>query len=513
MMSVGSFGSQAIGSTNFSLNTLSQPAFSVGYVEEETFKEKIAKLSELHSRNYPSSWELYTSLQIAVIFGDLKQCEQLIQAGVNVDEEGEVRHHPLVLAYRNEEIVNLLFSLSCASSQTTLLSVIFIDGHFILWEQLWTLANKEAKSIFLTIWYEIGKEKFDTSFQNTSNEFQRMILLSLSRTTSYSAKINDVVVKIFRSLFEKAASEIRNQQELSAILEEMNKRDDRFTEELTTCSLFGHRFSLKGEQFEGLNIEQTSMLSNLIAKSLKTVSCNENKFLHRSPKMISATIEALDTDKSDPEFLSLRSLKKPSIVPCGWNGHSVVTLFSKNIVVKINTARNSDNSLNGVAFYVINNRDNEVRTNAIKTLIQYNRELVPAQKGFEYFTNTLSAKLEAELLTLIPFAQKSGNCAWSASKLTVLALFILFDMKAEKKVFSREAIEHSFRNVASAFVEWDTEDCIMSVSETVPLLKKYPILYNLEQIKSKILELFNPNNFDFYSGFEVQRNENAYTKD
>lgn len=466
------------------------------YVREETFKEKIANLSRLDSREYPNNWDLYTPLQRAVILGDVRECKQLIHTGIDVDEEGGVCHHPLIFAHRNEEIVSILFPLSCPRSQTNLLCTTFIDRNIVLWERLWDLAQKVAKSMFFVTLYEIGGEEFfDALFQNTPPEIQRMFLLFLSKTTSYSHKINVAIVKIFRSSFEKTAPEIRNQEELSAILEEMNKRDDSFTEELTTCSLFGHRFSLKGEQFEGLNIKQTSRVWHLLARSLEAVSSNENRFLQRSPKMISATIEALDANKSDPEALSLRSLEKTSIVPCGWKGHAVVALFSQNIVVKINTAINSDDYPSGMEFYYINNSDKEVRTSAIKTLIQHNSESVSAAKGFEYFTNTLSAQLDAELLALIPFEQKSGNCIWLASKLAVLAHFILFDMEVEGKTFSKEAIDSSFRSVASAFDEWDIRDRMMSISETLPLLKKYPILFNLEQLKPQIMELFNYSNF------------------
>jgi hypothetical protein len=476
--------------------SLSRPASQVlDHIEEETFKEKIADLSRLDSREYPNSWELYTPLQRAVILGNVNECERLIHDGFDVNEEGAVCHHPLKFARRNEKIVDLLFPLSCAPSQAALLGATFIDGHIVPWERLWNLAHRAAKWMFFVTLYEIDNEQFDALFRSLPAEIQRVFLLFLSKTTSQSPKINDVIVKLFRSSFEKATPEIRNQQELGAILKEMDKRDEGFTEELTTCSLFGHRFSLKGELFEGLNIEQTSRVWRLIARSLESASRNENRFLQHSPKMISATVEVLDTDKSDPEVLSLRSLEKSSIVPCGWKGHSVVALFSKNIVVKINTARNSDGSPNGMAFYSINKTDKEVRTNAIKTLIQYDSDKVPAPKGFEYFTNTLSTQLDAELLAVIPFAQKSGNCVWSANKLAVLAHFILFDIEAEGKAVSKEAIDRSFRNVASAFDEWDIRDRMTSISETVPLLKKHPILFNLEQLKPQIMELFNPSNF------------------
>ncbi len=127
---------------NSSLGTLSQLAFPVDHVKEETFKGKIAILSKLHSREYSNSWKLYTPLQRAVILGDVKECEQLIHAGVDVDEEGEVCHHPLIFAHRNEEILDLLVPLSCAQSQTTLLCTIFIEGPIVIWERLWNKYKK-----------------------------------------------------------------------------------------------------------------------------------------------------------------------------------------------------------------------------------------------------------------------------------------------------------------------------------------------------------------------------------
>lgn len=481
---------------NSDLGTLSQLALPSDYAKKEIFKEKIALLSKCHCRDYSDSWEIYTPLQRAIIIDDIKACEELIHAGIDVDEEGEVCSHPLIFAERNKKNLDLLVPLSCAQSQTLLLCNTFINGHIIVWEELWNHVDKTAKSMFFITLYEVDKEKFDALFRSIPIETQKLFLLFLSKTTSYSEKINKAIVKIFRSSFKKAAPEIRIDQKFTAILEEMDKRDKTFNEELMTCSLFGHRFSLRGELFEGLNIQQTSKVWHLIAKSLESISQNENRYLQHYPKMISATIETLGTDKSDPEALSLRSLEKFSIVPCGWRKHAVVALFSKKIVVKINTAKNRDETPNGMAFYSINNCDNEVRKNAIKTLIHYNRDAVPASKGFKYFTNTLSTQLDTELLAFIPFTQKSGNCAWSASKLAVLAHFILFDIEAEGKTCSKNAIECSFQKVASAFDEWDIMDRMISIKEALPLLKKYPILFNLDQLKPQIMELFNPNGFE-----------------
>lgn len=289
-----------------------------------------------------------------------------------------------------------------------------------------------------------------------------------------------------KTSYELAVSRYSNQLSPST-LEKLRQADAGFTSDLVIIKLFGHHFSLEGPLFEGLPRRQVPVMIQSMIHNLENLSRfnPEGSF---SPLHTSQFTKGLHlSDSSNIEKLAKKSQKKGALIKCGWKGHTVACLFFNDLCVKIDTGTASNP---GLKFYRMGKWDQETLKFAMATLIQNSQDYVDEKQGTDYFEKTFNEQLNLDLIAILPESQEVGTCAFSALRASMLALLILQDIrqKALKGPIKKTALQESYDAVYSDFVIWDTWDCQSSLMQAIPLIDKYPKLFDRNQVLSKVLE-------------------------
>ena len=266
-----------------------------------------------------------------------------------------------------------------------------------------------------------------------------------------------------------------------AIVEDIRKKDGGYSEDMVKCRLFGHRFELAGEYFEGVAPWKIEWVTHGIIKTLKELSANPLYRSSFSPAQVDNLVEVFTLSTKDSEQLYARAQKKETLVNAGWNGHIVTVIFTPSICVKINTGTGDKR---GISFYKIKTKDQERVKSVIKSL-KDNKNGTEAE-GQRYFDEAMDKELNLEFVYSIWFHQKVGNCGYFANKCSLLALMIFQQMTEVENINERQ-LKTEFLKVLPAFAHWESLDRCRSISEALPILKKYPEYFDFDKIVSQII--------------------------
>ncbi|HEV7735829.1 MAG TPA: hypothetical protein VGO47_00410, partial [Chlamydiales bacterium] len=447
----------------------------------------------------------------------------------------------------DEQTFALLFERAPPPEKAAILSCFMAVHHIAYFEQFWQASCPIAKAIFLVTWNK-DPTFIDSLYQRANPPVQKETLamaLSLNKDPTlidgWFQKANPQVQKetletalflkdegLFRRLWQQANPTIHMSTEPSwlilaiqlecapivsfllqagvkiqvvqngntaleiafehrdtlgeAMIAQMAQLDQGFTQEMATCNLFGHAFDLKGEIFEGISRNKAQSVLGFVGYFLERqrtfyATIEDPLF---SPEILETVLAAIQNP-----FVQIARVKdKWSLIRCGWKGHAVICIFSKDYCIKINTGAAAHA---GIHFYRIGNQKEEDLHQAIRTLIQLHETSAPADAGSKYFNETLDQTLNLHLIGYLPYEQIGGHCAWYCVKAALLTLVILKQLEGQN--ITRESLEEVLVNAKFSFSQLWEGDCRTELAnQAIPLLQKHQSLFDTKTIFTSMIE-------------------------
>jgi hypothetical protein len=244
-------------------------------------------------------------------------------------------------------------------------------------------------------------------------------------------------------------------------------RDAGFSDEILKCRLFGHRFSLKGNLFEGIHPRWTRILvDSLLASISSTWDLTKSKRF--DPSNFKNIKNCLSNSCSkDFEAHYQESKKLGTLLHCGWAKHATGVIFTSKLCITIDTG----NEDGGIDFFHLGTFEKTTITRAMECLSNNYFNQVSEETGEKYLHTTLPQELQLSRIHKIEYSQMSGNCAWMVYKSALLAFFMLQEI-GEKQV-DEVIIKGSLGKVKEDFLIWDWHDSSESLRKAIPLLQKH----------------------------------------
>lgn len=351
------------------------------------------------------------------------------------------------------------------------------------------LQDRKEEKVFIALWREASsrvktyqREETHASWVHTAILLkQKKIIRSLIKE-GFNICVVDKEWQSPLSLIEISAT--RKAFVGADLLKKLRLADNGFTHDLLLCRLLGEHFSLPGRFFEGMYEAQIPILVNQAVRSLEACKGSTPLFSETSTLRMVQTIRESLQDSS--KILAQKAQKKVAMVKAGWKGHTTAVFSIRNYFwILIDTSIEEDVERKGIQAFTSSMRDKNLARKVIKTLLK-NREASP-QAGYLYFHKTISQKLKLKPLFASDIKQTVGNCTWSTYRAAIYALLCLKAYKVTRK--SSDVIR--FETLAKeSLAEFDKRDQCLILAETLPILKKYPFLFDLEAVYESLLATF-----------------------
>ncbi len=470
--------------------------------DRKEFEEKIACLIKNYKRALPTNWEAYNPLQRAAALGQLDVCKKLLETGYKDFDQNQVDREINGLAaiilgctFLNYEIVRFFFPDS--PNKARVLYISFVNESPIFTE-LWNTVNEEEQvavieflicvdaeiDVFKKFWAMVPPEVKNHVGKNGVSWIEYAIEMCRKEILDFLLdEVRDINFN-FQNISTTPLARARRCATVlgQTLIDKIAGKDNGFTDDIERCIIFGHRLSLKGV-FEGFDKGRFNLLSDQIIDSMKVASKSYecNAFL---PSRVLQIEEAFEFAHSEPETAFERSFKHCTIVHSSWSGHRANCVFKDRVLVKIDTGTGTRR---GLQFYHIKNPDQALRKAAMTTLFNNSKYNIDREIGSVYFHETIDHELDLEILAWLEIEQKVGNCAWSASKATLLAIMILQEADENSDPLDKDKIQKAYYTVKNPYVTWGDKDDIKDFVTPLKIIEKYPKIFDLHKIIDEII--------------------------
>lgn len=248
----------------------------------------------------------------------------------------------------------------------------------------------------------------------------------------------------------------------------LKKQDCNFTSLVKQVVLFGYKFSLKGNHFEGFH--RNDFFIKSMIKDLRQLLEVES---YPSIDRVISSLEAAVFPRFE-RSINLFSNDLCTLIPCKWVKHSVSWIFFsvswiffRDICVKINLG--DDAECPGINFFSIAKLSPEKIKEMIGGLCKI-RECNIREDAISYFNKEMDQEHDLNHLFWIEQERKSGNCGWDLAKLALLALFILYEIKPQEKIDS-DTLYKAYHSVKKLYSIWEDRVLVFNLKQIEPTLK------------------------------------------